>query len=59
MIASEGILRVKDKKLLQKHVDFIVESYRDYDSEKVLHYLSQHLDFKTEIMDRVMDDLLN
>ena len=58
MLASESTLRVKDKKLLQKHVNFIVDAYHDYLPEVVQKYLEDHAEFKSEIMDRVLDNLM-
>ena len=58
MLASESTLRVKDKKLLQKHINFIVDAYHDYQPETVQKYLEDHAEFKSEIMDRVLDNLM-
>lgn len=59
LLASEGLLRVKDKKLLQKHANFIMETFHNFSSESVEKYLVNHPDFKVEVMDRVFDDLMN
>ncbi|MGL4675520.1 MAG: exodeoxyribonuclease V subunit gamma, partial [Wohlfahrtiimonas sp.] len=57
LLASEGLLRVKDKKILQKHVNFIVDAYHDFSVENAQQYLLDNPEFKAEIVDRVLDDL--
>ncbi len=57
MMAEEKTMRAKDKKLLQKHVNFIINTYHDYQREQVHQYLSENTEFKVEIMDRILADL--
>ncbi|GAA5102871.1 exodeoxyribonuclease V subunit gamma [Wohlfahrtiimonas larvae] len=58
ILASENALRAKDKKLLQKHVDFILKTYHDYQTETVQQYLMEHTEFRIEIIDRILEDLM-
>lgn len=57
MLASEDILRVKDQKLLSKHTEFIIQAYHEFHEEDVQQYLSEHSEFKAEVMDRILENL--